>query len=152
MKSILNKLALFTLLSLVFSLATLAQSLPEGKWNLVKYSFKEKVDYPISKDEITLNIHSDGNLGGKSGCNVYGGSWATEDGKTRIFDLISTKMFCGGPSNLFEMEFLATLTAATEFKTSADELTITDPKTKNFLRFERAIPNHKCRPGTKCGS
>ena len=127
-------------ISLFMSLAAIsapAQTLPEGKWRLVSYNFMDKVAYPIDKMEITMNIRPDGKLGGNSGCNVYGGSYSFDKGKLKIGSLISTMMACEEPSMQFEHNFSQTLQSATKFSLINGRLKIIDPKTKNFLRFER---------------
>ena len=141
------KSAFIAIISLsIFSTAVIAQSLPKGEWRLESYNFMKKIAYPIEKNEITLNIHEDGRLGGKSGCNVYGGSYSMEDGELSITGIISTMMACEEPSTQFEQTFFRTLEGAKKFELSSGKLTITDPKTANILRFVRAKRPHKCTP------
>jgi heat shock protein HslJ len=126
----------FFLIALFAAANDAAQTLPQGKWRLASYNFKQKIAFPIDKMEITMNIHADGKLGGKSGCNVYGGSYAFENGKLKITDIISTMMACEEPSMQFEHLFNDTLLGTTEYSLKDSILTLTDPKTANFLRFE----------------
>mgnify|MGYP001023333682 FL=1 len=79
-----------------------AQTLPAGNWKLTAYNFRQKIAYPISDTLITLNIDPDGKIGGRSGCNVYGGSYSFEDGKLAISDIFSTMMACDEPLMSFE--------------------------------------------------
>lgn len=135
-------------LTLLIVVSASANTLPTGEWHLESYNFKQKIAFPIDLDEITLNIHEDGKLGGRSGCNVYGGNYSTEDGKLGITGIISTMMACEEPSMQFEQTFFRTLETATKFDLSNGKLTITDPKTANFLSFVRVEPRHKC-PSSK---
>lgn len=131
-------ITLFTTILLAFAaIAASAQGLPQGEWKLTAYNFKQKVALPIDKMNVTLNIKQD-SLGGRSGCNIYGGDHAMIDGGLKIGDLISTMMACEEPAMQFERIYLDTLKNSTEFELSSDHLTITDHKTGNFLRFERA--------------
>lgn len=135
-------------LTLLIAVSASANNLPTGEWRLESYNFRQKIAFPIDRDEITLNIHEDGKLGGRSGCNVYGGSYSVEDGKLKISDLISTMMACEEPSMQFEQTFFKTLEGAAKFDLANGRLTITDPKTANFIRFVRVEETFKCRPST----
>ncbi len=136
---------IFSLLILgVFAIPAMSKTLPAGEWRLEAYNFMQKIAYPINENEITMNIHEDGKLGGQSGCNVYGGSYSVDDGKLKIGDIISTMMACEEPSMKFEQTFFKTLEGATKFDVDDDKLTITDKKTANFLRFVRVEHRHKC--------
>ena len=126
---------LFLLAAAAFSAA--AQSLPQGEWRLVSYNFRQKIAFPIDKMNVTLNI-KDSSLGGRSGCNIYGGGHSFDDGILKVGDLMSTMMACEEPAMQFERVYLDTLKNSTDFELNSNVLTITDPKTANFLRFERA--------------
>ncbi|MFT3743321.1 MAG: META domain-containing protein [Pyrinomonadaceae bacterium] len=128
----------FTSILLVFTaIAVSAQELPKGEWKLTAYNFRQKIAFPIDKMNVTLNIKGS-SLGGRSGCNVYGGDYAFEDNALNVGDLMSTMMACQEPAMQFERIFLDTLKNSTEFSLEDDQLTVTDPKTASFLRFERA--------------
>ncbi len=116
-------------------MASFGQSLPVGKWKLIAYNFAGKIEHPIEGIDITLNIHDNGKLGGKSGCNVYGGEYTIEKGKLAISGIISTMMACEEPTPQFEHDFYGVLNSATEFKVKRRELTLTDRATHKFLRF-----------------
>lgn len=139
---------LFTslLLSLLTVVSASAQALPSGEWHLESYNFNKKIAFPIDMNEITLNIHADGKLGGRSGCNVYGGSFSTKDGKLEISGIISTMIACEEPTMQFEQSFFRTLEGATKFDILSGKLTLTDPKTGNLLTFIRVEHRHKCPP------
>ena len=81
MKYAFTHFALFAFSIVALAGSALGQTLPKGEWHLVSYNFKQKIAFPIDENEITLNIHPDGKLGGKSGCNVYGGSYALRERK-----------------------------------------------------------------------
>ena len=147
MKRILNSaiITLVTIMSLTF--AAFANELPQGKWQLDGYNFKLKIAYPIDKSTITLNINEDGKLGGRSGCNVYGGTYGVENDALKISDIFSTMMACDEMTMQFEQTFHKVLSDATEFTEENGKLTLTDPKTKSILRFVRATEpdtSHKC--------
>ena len=135
-----TKIRFFALYILTFSLLTIptaAQALPEGEWRLASYKFAQKIEFPIDKTEITMHNHNTAKLGGKSGCNVYGASYGLENGKLEITHIISTMLACDEPSEQFEHSYTATLLGASEFSLKDGILTLIDPKTSNFLRFER---------------
>jgi len=139
------KSTIFSLLILgVVAIPAMSKTLPAGEWRLESYNFMQKIANPIDENEITINIHADGKLGGRSGCNVYGGSYSVENGKLKIGDIISTMMACEEPSMQFEQTFFRTLEGATRFDLEDGVLTITDKKTANFLRFVRVEHRHKC--------
>ncbi|MBK6750840.1 MAG: META domain-containing protein [Pyrinomonadaceae bacterium] len=144
------KSAIITMISIsIISTTAISQSLPQGKWRLESYNFMQKIAYPIDKNTITLNIHEEGKLGGKSGCNVYGGNYSMEDGELSITGIISTMMACEEPSMQFEQTFFRTLEGAKNFELSNGKLTITNAVTANFLRFVRVKERHKCQPSIK---
>lgn len=141
---------LFTAILLAFTaIPASANDLPQGEWSLSSYNFRQKIAFPIDKMNITLNIKED-SLGGRSGCNIYGGNYSSDEGKLKVGDLISTMMACEEPAMQFERIFTNTMQSATEFSLVDGELTITDPKTANFLRFERVVNIFKC--GTMYGA
>lgn len=123
-------------LVLAGSFAASSQTLPEGKWKLTSYSFKQKIAYPIDSLNVTMNV-KDGRLGGRSGCNVYGGSFTIDEGKLKVGPVVSTMMACEEPAMSFERSYLGVLQAATEFTVEEETMTITDPVTFSFLRFAR---------------
>ena len=137
MKKIISYLTFYSLVIAGLALPALGQSLPQGEWHLVSYNFKEKIAYPVDKSSVTLRVRPGGKLGGSSGCNVYGGNYSFENDKLRIFDVVSTMRACEEPSPSFEQSFFGTLESATEYTLKDGILSITDPATKNFLRFEQ---------------
>ena len=119
----------------LFAFPAFGQSEPLGKWRLTAYNWEGKLEHPLDGVEITLNINTEGKLGGKSGCNTYGGSWELDNGKLKITDIFSTKMFCGADSNLFESSYYEFLGKAAKFTIEKGKLTLTDPKSPKFMEF-----------------
>jgi len=145
MKKVIKLSVLSVLFSVAFATVVSAQSLPKGEWRLASYNFIDKVAYPIDKMGITLNVREDGRLGGKSGCNLYGGGYTVVDNKLKVTGMISTMMACEDTPMSFERRFLEVLSAADAFSLENGELTITDPKTHSFLRFvevKKAAPKN----------
>ncbi len=135
---------LFTAFLLAFTaISASATDLPQGEWKLSSYNFRQKIAFPIDKMNITLNINED-SLGGRSGCNIYSGSYSFDEGKLKVGDLISTMMACEEPAMQFERIFTSTMQSASEFSVVNGQLKITDPKTANFLLFERVNQVFKC--------
>ena len=135
---------LFTVILLAFvTLPISANDLPQGEWKLKSYNFQQKIAFPIDTMNITLNI-KENSLGGRSGCNLFGGDYSLDDGKLKVGNLMSTMMACEEPAMQFERVFTGTMQNATEFSLENGELTITDPKTANFLRFERVKKIFRC--------
>ncbi len=136
-------LFIYTAILLTFAAtAASAQELPKGEWKLTAYNFRQKIAFPIDNMNVTLNV-KESSLGGRSGCNIYGGDYTFEDNAMKVGDLMSTMMACQEPAMQFERIFLDTLKNATEFNVEDDKLTITDPRTANLLRFER-VKVFKC--------
>lgn len=137
MKNITKITAVMITITCLLGTIANGQSLPAGKWQLDGYNFKQKIAFPIDKKHITLNIDTEGAIGGRSGCNVYGGSYAFVDGRLKISDIFSTMMACDAMTMQFERTFYEVLGAASEFSKEGRKLTLTDPKTLSFLRFVR---------------
>ena len=110
--------------------------MPAGKWRLDEYKFGDASQHSLKGVDTTLVIKQNGNLGGDTGCNAYGGSYALADGKLAITDIISTMRACDEPTPEFEKNYFDTLenVASVEIKDSA--LVIAD-KNGHFLRFVR---------------
>jgi heat shock protein HslJ len=124
-----------SLLIFLLSMFVGAQSLPIGKWRLKEYRSGRKVEKPLIGVDVILNVRSDGKLGGSSGCNVYGGSYATDDGKLQIGDLVSTMRACEEPTPQFEKTFFYVLENAVDARVKDGELVITDADKTRVLRF-----------------
>lgn len=143
MTSIIKKTAIIFFVWAATLVPAYGKGLPIGEWEMVSYNFTKKIVYPIDKTRITLNVRDDGKLGGRSGCNVYGGNYAIEKGRLKVTDIISTMMACAEPSMQFERDFHSVLGGATSFNLRKGRLTITDGKTKNFISFKRVAADSK---------
>jgi heat shock protein HslJ len=108
-----------------------------GKWKLTTYSFTPKQEFPIEKMTIDLTITDNKRLGGKSGCNIFGGDLTVLPGhKIKVGPLSSTEMACDEMTGRFENLFTGTLQNSTEYSLENGVLTFFEGKT-NFLRFQR---------------
>ena len=109
-----------------------------GKWKLTGYNFSPSQEFPIEKMTIDLSITDHTKIGGRSGCNIFGGDLTILPGhKIKVGPLTSTEMFCDELTGQFESLFVSTLQNATDYSLDKEALTISDSKTKNFLRFAR---------------
>lgn len=132
-----SKVTAYLAIILMMAGSASAQRLPVGAWHLASYNFNGKPAIPL-ENTVTLIVRSGGKLGGTTGCNSYGGKYMLDHGKLKIGDLIQTMMYCDESSNQFEAQYTSTLRAATRISRADGQLTLTDPKTGNFLRFEKA--------------
>jgi len=114
-----------------------AQPLPAGKWRLKDYRSGGAVERPLKGLDATLNIHADGKFGGNSGCNVYGGSYTTDNDKLKIADITSTMRACEEPTPAFEKTYFDLLENAVHAQLKDGELVITDADSSHLLRFVR---------------
>ena len=114
-----------------------AQPLPAGKWRLHEYKFADKVEQPLKGANTTLNVKADGKLGGDTGCNAYGGSYAIKDGKLKIADLISTMRACDEPTPQFEKAYFQVLENAVSAEVKNGLLVIAD-NGGHYLKFDAA--------------
>lgn len=124
----------------VFALTSIvaAQSLPQGKWRMEEYRFGPTSEHTLKGVNTTLVVRSDGKLGGDSGCNAYGGSYSIDKRKLAITDIISTMRACEEPTPQFESSYFRVLRDASRVELKKSELTLIDPATHNFLRFQRS--------------
>ena len=125
------------LLVSIFSAVTFSQSLPTGKWQLAEYNFAGTIEQPQRGVSATLVVKPDGKLGGNSGCNSYGGTYATNKGSLKITHIIHTLMACQKPTPEFEMNYFGMLQNATSSRVVGKKLVLKD-KEGHFLRFVRA--------------
>jgi heat shock protein HslJ len=115
---------LLALALLVWLPAAFAQAEdPTGtQWQLVSID-----SAPVLADtNITLSLNANGQAGGSSGCNSYGGSYTISAGSITISDLFSTMMACLDDGIMQqETAYLAALQTATQIERSGETLTIT---------------------------
>lgn len=113
-----------------------------GRWKLTGYNFTPTQEFPIEKMTIFVSISDNKQIGGKSGCNIFGGDLVVSPGhKIKVGTLTSTEMFCDEITGQFESLFTAALENATEYSLEKGVLTLFSSNTKNFLRFQRDNEN-----------
>ncbi len=93
---------------------------------------------PPAGAEFSLEVQGD-RLAGRSGCNRFMGTWATEDGRLRIGPLASTMMFCDGLMDL-EHEFLEALHGAAAATGSSERLILADGEGAPLVELEPVEP------------
>lgn len=83
----------------------------------------------INTDESTIVFDFEKNrVGGKGGCNSFGGTLTVNGNEIKISQIISTKMFCENGSDV-ENKYLSTLEKVTKYKTSDDKLQLLNGET-----------------------
>lgn len=131
-------LALTALLVLILSACAgqpggASASLPAGEWVLTTMNGSQ----PLEGSTVTISF-TDGNIGGKAGCNSYGGKYKTgQDGLLELEEVFSTEMACLEPEGIMQQEttYLETLIQAASFEASADQLTIKNVADETILVF-----------------
>jgi len=113
-----------------------ASSLEDTSWTLVDLAGTP----PIEGTTVTVEF-ADGNIGGSTGCNSYGGAYEL-NGETVTFDeMVSTLMACLEPEGAMDQEqrFLEILNAAESIRVSGDRLQII-ASDGAVLEFEQTAP------------
>ncbi|MBL8165028.1 MAG: META domain-containing protein [Anaerolineae bacterium] len=128
---------LLCLALLIWLPATFAQSedLTGVQWRLVSI---DGVPAQIATT-ITLSLDANGQAGGNSGCNFYGGSYTLTDGAFSLSDIASTMMACLDNAIMDqETAYLAALQTATQIEHNGDTLTITydNGKQLQFVTYD----------------
>lgn len=125
-------LVLFTSLFLGFSVQ--AQGIV-GNWKLS--SMKSGKDDISIVAPVTLNVSKDKKIGGKGGCNSYGGSYLiSKSNKVTFSNIFSTKMFCEGTSEL-ENAFFQNLQEANTMTVKKGKLIVRNKAKGIVLVFEK---------------
>lgn len=75
-------------------------ALTEATWKLFAIDKRKPIE---AHSEITLTF-SDGQVGGNSGCNSFGGSYQVDGDKIQFSQLASTMMACMQPEGIMEQE------------------------------------------------
>lgn len=78
----------------------------QWEWESMTVQGQEEVVVPMPS-QYTIIFNEDGTLGGKNDCNVYGGTYTTENGGIQITLGQSTMAFCGEAS--LDMQFAESL-------------------------------------------
>jgi heat shock protein HslJ len=85
-----------------------------GKWQVIK--LRDGAGYlvdVIPGSQISMEIHSDGNVTGKAGCNGYFCGMKIRDGKASVSPVGATRMYCPEPGIMDqEIYFLMDLEAS----------------------------------------
>lgn len=110
------------LLTLAFALSacTQAASLPSGTWNLVSLNGSAVLpDTPLTIE------FADGQVGGFSGCNSFGGTYTQKGSDLQFVQMESTLMACA-ETGVMEQErvYLAALQAVNTFTADENSLTL----------------------------
>ena len=75
-------------------------ALTETTWKLTAIDKRKPIE---ANNEITLSF-SDGQVGGNSGCNSFGGSYQVNGDKIQLSQLASTMMACMQPEGIMDQE------------------------------------------------
>lgn len=116
----------FILLLGLLMLATCSRmsGLPSGAWELVSLNGAPVVEGTT----ISLEM-KDGQAGGSSGCNSYGGSVEVDGEKIHFGDMNMTLMACTDAGMMAqEGTYLGALGAVESFKVDGDTLTLSGPE------------------------
>lgn len=105
--------------------------LNSSRWNVVELNGHA----PVARSSLTIGLE-DGNVGGGSGCNTYGGRYDVEGSSIVISDLVSTLMACSDPLNAQEGEFLRALSEAATYEITGGRLIFKDGSGLTILVFE----------------
>jgi heat shock protein HslJ len=125
-------LGVFTLALAGCGLMPAADPLDGTSWVLISYDKNQ----PIEGTSLTAKF-SDGQVGGSSGCNSYGGSYEVSGDKLTIGEVAWTLMACLDEGVMAqEQRFMELLTDAQTFTLSGDRLEITASDGRSMLVFE----------------
>jgi heat shock protein HslJ len=94
---------------------------------------------PIEGSEVTLSFQ-DGEVGGRAGCNSFGGQFSVgNDGSLNFQNLYNTEMFCMEPEGVMDQElaFLQTLSQASSYSITNDTLELKNAAGETILSFAR---------------
>ncbi len=120
-------LAVVTLLALAACSgtgSTVEDPLDGTSWVLVGYGLAAV----LPGTQITATFE-DGQVGGSSGCNTYGGSYEVKGESISVAKIFMTEMACLDPEGVMEQEqtYLEYLSGVTTFRVSEGQLQMTRP-------------------------
>jgi len=103
---------------------TVEDPLNGTSWVLVGYGLAA----PLPGTQITATFE-DGNVGGSSGCNTYGGSYEVDGQNISLGNIFWTEMACLDPEGIMQQEqtYLEYLSGVTTFRVSHGQLQMTRP-------------------------
>ncbi|MTB49405.1 META domain-containing protein [Lewinella sp. W8] len=108
-----------------------------SEWVLVSCEMEGKV-IPAVNDRAFVKI-SDGQIGGNTGCNSFGGDWQLSGAKLNVPGVMATKMFCQEASSQ-EQLFLNILNGDVGYAVTGDRLTLSGASGQlNFRRKDSGI-------------
>ena len=100
-------------------------SSPAGTWELISYGSPANPTPAAPDIETSIEFTADGTLTGNVGCNGFGGDYQVEGDKIVFGQIVSTLMFCEGPSGEQEAITLTVFTESAPFVIDGNTLTIT---------------------------
>jgi heat shock protein HslJ len=103
---------------------TIEDPLDGTSWVLVGYGLAAV----LPGTEITATFE-DGQVGGSSGCNTYGGSYEVKGEDISVTEIFMTEMACMDPEGIMEQEqtYLEYLSGVTTFRAGEGQLQMTRP-------------------------
>jgi len=129
-KSLFLTIALILFLLSACSAGKGSDALDGTAWQLVAMG----EDLPLAESTLTIAFE-DGQAGGFSGCNSYGGTYTIQDDKFGLKDIASTLMACLDPGVMEqEQAYLAFLGEVTGYSLNEGMLYLTRPDGSS-LRF-----------------
>lgn len=113
-----------------------AAALENSQWHLTLFGAPDAETPVLPGNTITLAFGADGQAGGSSGCNTYGGSYEVQGDQVRFGEMVSTLMACADQGVMDqEMAYLAALQSAGRFEVNDDMLRIWYDNEQGVLIF-----------------
>ncbi len=109
----------------------------DGEWQLQSGTNQGQPIPIVPGSRVTLKIDGD-QVGGSSGCNIYGGTITLDGSKVTISALSMTEMACEEPRMASEAAYLAALPRVTSVERSGDTLVLSGPEVE--LRYALVPP------------
>lgn len=113
------------------------QPAPQGTWQLTSGVLDGAPIPLVAGSEPTLTI-SGSDVGGRAGCNIYGGTATFEDGRVTISALSMTEMACDEERMAEEAAYSTALGRVDAFELAGDRLTLRGGGAE--LSYERVPP------------
>lgn len=93
-----------------------------GSWTLVEGVGPDGPFAPVSGSPVSFVVNENGEAGGSTGCNGYGGIVTVDGTSVTVSEVFSTLIFCSGPVGEVERAYLDALEAVTEGAREGDAL------------------------------
>jgi heat shock protein HslJ len=119
-----------------------SNELEDMRWVLVSYqnAAGETVE-KLADTDVWAEFNSDGQVGGRSGCNNFFASYTVDEDSLTISQAGSTMMACEPPEIMEqEADFLAALQSAATYTIDGDQLQIGDAEGTTVLTFTGQEP------------